>query len=305
MKEKDIVRKWLDDNLSEEEQQAFEQSDAYSSLQKIETATKEFRAPRWDSDKNWEHIQSKLSGLENSGTNTKPYNTIAWRIAAAILLVVGLALGLYLIVPSIDPQEVIAATQSQNKTVILPDTSEVIMNAKSTLQYAQNWNTERKVILHGEAFFKVAKGNRFDVETDLGRITVLGTQFNVLQEKDVMEVTCFEGSVRVVGNITSYVLKPGDRITIHRQQSPVLSKIFEIKPTWIDNQSAFRSVPYQTIITAIEQIYDIDIQLKDIDPNTLFTGSFTHDDLDIALKSVTLPLELKYTIVNDSVIIAK
>lgn len=304
MKEKNIVRKWLDDNLSKEEQKAFEQSDAYSSLQKIDETAQHFRAPQWDGDRNWKQIQSKITESKKSRT-VPTRNVLTWKIAATLLILIGVGIGLYLIVPADSSQNVVVATQNNSETLTLPDTSEVILNTKSSLQYAPNWNTERKVILHGEAFFKVAKGNRFDVETNMGRITVLGTQFNVLQKEDALEVTCFEGSVRVVSAATSHILKPGDRITIDSQYAPVLSKIYETNPTWIANQSTFRSVPYQTVITAIEAVYDVDIQLNDIAPDTLFTGSFTHGNLDIALKSVTLPLELKYTIANNSIVIAK
>ena len=41
----------------------------------------------------------------------------------------------------------------------LPDHSEVVLNADSEITYKKsNWDTNRKLELQGEAYFKVAKG---------------------------------------------------------------------------------------------------------------------------------------------------
>ena len=40
---------------------------------------------------------------------------------------------------------------------------------------------------------------------------------------------------------------------------------------------------------------------ENIDENQLFTGSFSHSNIDIALKSITLPLHLKYSKTNNTI----
>lgn len=64
----------------------------------------------------------------------------------------------------------------------LSDGTRAWLNADSRLKYpvvfAEN---ERRIRLSGEGYFKVAKDTQapFIVETDLGEIRVMGTEFNV------------------------------------------------------------------------------------------------------------------------------
>ena len=62
-------------------------------------------------------------------------------------------------------------TEIAEKTqIFLPDQSEVQLNANSYLSYnAEDWKDARSLRLDGEAYFKVAKGSAFVVETDLER----------------------------------------------------------------------------------------------------------------------------------------
>ena len=43
------------------------------------------------------------------------------------------------------------------------------------------------------------------------------------------------------------------------------------------------------------------INLQSINDSQLFTGSFTHNNIDVALKSITLPLHLSYTKTDDTI----
>lgn len=66
--------------------------------------------------------------------------------------------------------------------VVLGDKSEIWLNADSKLKFPVNFKGgERRVILSGEAYFKVAHDaeHPFVVETDLGDVKVYGTEFNV------------------------------------------------------------------------------------------------------------------------------
>jgi Fe2+-dicitrate sensor, membrane component len=65
----------------------------------------------------------------------------------------------------------------------------VNLNSSSQLSYSKNkWDSKREVTLNGEAFFKVSKGSTFDVITLNGKVSVLGTQFNVKQRENYFEV---------------------------------------------------------------------------------------------------------------------
>ncbi|NCQ58975.1 MAG: DUF4974 domain-containing protein, partial [Flavobacteriales bacterium] len=46
----------------------------------------------------------------------------------------------------------------------------------------------------------------------------------------------------------------------------------------------------------LQRQYDIEVVLKIRDKNILFTGTFTHTNLEAALKTICVPLQLKYSI---------
>ena len=196
-------------------------------------------------------------------------------------------------------------TDVAQKTIIeLPDASSVSLNAQSLLAFNKNhWKKERDVELEGEAFFKVAKGSTFNVITKSGTVTVYGTQFNVKQRDNYFEVICYEGLVGVTHNSIEKKLKPGDSFLIIDGKTIAKEKENRSTPSWLNNESTFKSLPYKTIITEFERQYGVDFTLINIDSTQLFTGSFTHDNLEVALKSITLPLHLTYSKNNNTIIL--
>ena len=84
------------------------------------------------------------------------------------------------------------------QTVILPDGSIAQLNGSSTLKYHPYWwNISRNISLEGEAFFEVAKGSKFSVESKNGTTSVLGTSFNIYARSNQYEVVCVTGKVWV------------------------------------------------------------------------------------------------------------
>ena len=72
-------------------------------------------------------------------------------------------------------------------------------------------------------------------------------------------------------------------------------------PSWLNNESRFKSLPYREVLAEFERQYGVSIVAENIDENQLFTGSFSHSNIDIALKSITLPLHLKYSKTNNTI----
>lgn len=192
------------------------------------------------------------------------------------------------------------------KTITLLDGSEVILNAKSELNYNKNdWDKNREVFLNGEAFFKVEKGSTFTVKTKNGDITVLGTQFNVKSNVDFFEVYCFSGKVQVTNEHKKYILKPNDGFRkISKTIFENLNSNLE-SPSWILGESNFKSVPIKYVISALENQYKINFNSSKIDNTIIFTGSFTHKNLDIALASVFKAININYIKTNKKIVLTK
>lgn len=102
--------------------------------------------------------------------------------------------------------------------VKLPDGSVVWLNAASRLTFPFAFTgPERKVTIHGEAFFEVAPdpGHPFIVETPNGRVEVLGTSFNVNSyDSSKVKVSLLTGAVQVRQGEQSLLLKPGRQAVI-------------------------------------------------------------------------------------------
>lgn len=160
---------------------------------------------------------TKLLALPKKATPARKRNFIA--IAATIIFILSIGIGQFFLAPTTAMIHLIT-NYGEVKTHLLPDGSKVILNANSSLIFKEQWanNTERKVHLKGEAFFEIKKKStkeQFIVQTDKGKIQVLGTSFNVKQRTAVFEVALLEGAVALT--IPKYPLlkmQPGELVRI-------------------------------------------------------------------------------------------
>lgn len=84
--------------------------------------------------------------------------------------------------PSSLRQQRLSTPRGMDFKVVLPDGSEVWLNAESTIEFPSAFRTgTREVKLKGEAFFKVAHDEHspFIVTSEKMRVRVLGTEFNM------------------------------------------------------------------------------------------------------------------------------
>lgn len=287
MNREDLIQKWLDHNLNPTELEAFKKLEDYPSLIKLDQELIDFKSNTIDIDEAYNNVWTSVNS-----TKKKPKKLLATLSKIAAILVI--CFGIYFYTTTLDTTSHTIA--SQQKSIVLPDASQVQLNAMSTITFNKsNWNDNRSLTLNGEAFFKVAKGKKFDVNTTIGTVTVLGTQFNVKQRNDYLEVTCYEGKVGVYSEEKEKTLLPGDTFLIIDGKYIATEKENLSHPSWLDNKSTFKSIPYKEVIAEFERQYNVSIEFNNINDSQNFTGSFTHNDIEIALKSITLPLQLKYS----------
>ena len=55
----------------------------------------------------------------------------------------------------------------------------------------------------------------------------------------------------------------------------------------------------------LEIQYDIKVTTKDVDSTQLFTGTFTHKNINVALEAISIPLKLSYKIEGNDVTLYK
>ena len=286
-----LIQKWLTDKLSEQEMEAFEQLDDYSQLIGILENAKYFKASEFSTIDDFETFSLRL---EKNKVPVRKLNWLKPFLRIASVFVIGLALS-YFFLFNMDIK--VQTLAGEKTTIELPDASTVVINALSEISYSKNkWNDKREVKMQGEAFFKVAKGAKFDVVTSEGVVSVVGTQFNVKQRGSYFEVECFEGIVKVTSHNASEQLNAGDRLRISDGSTPSLGKTIYQNPQWTKNVSSFDRVPLAQVIAELERQYDVNVRMENVDADRLFTGGFVHDSLENALKSISEPLDLGYRI---------
>jgi len=293
MKKEDLIYKWLDHDLSQKELEAFEQPDAFESFEKLDWAASQFKVPNYDVASEWTKLSSSFSSTPKQ-RKTNWYTYVAG-IAAALLI--GFFTFNYF-----GSTTTTIETLAQQQEFNLPDASNVAMNLASNVTYnPNNWDNERSLQLKGEAFFKVAKGEKFTVETSLGSVEVLGTQFNVYNRNNYFMVQCYEGTVRVNHNNNEYILNAGESFNMNTGKT-AFNPEQEI-PSWKLGKSSFESVPLHVAIKEVEIQHNIILEYPKSYSNSLYTGSISHKNLDLALQAITIPFNLDYSINGKNVML--
>lgn len=229
------------------------------------------------------------------------------RMAAAVLLLVGMWSLLRPLLLDRTPAMVTVAAGAQRRQVALPDGSQVWVNRNSTLRYAAEFSeSAREVQLQGEAFFEVKKahGQPFTVLTPDTRTRVLGTSFNVraYNNEDSVEVSVVTGRVafspiqRLTTTADSVLLTPGLRGVIRRAipaaavQKPIVDPNFR---AWQRDELVFDNQTLSQVTQTLSRYYDVPVTLADSSLRQCrFTGTFAHTNLPQALRVVSLSTNL-------------
>ncbi|WP_435579864.1 FecR family protein [Gilvibacter sp.] len=292
-----LLHKWLNDDLTEQERKQVEQDPEYGYYMALLADAKTFKADQFSQPKDFEDV---LAALPQKNSGKLHYLKPLLRIAAILVV----ALGVYFTLFNEDRIKV-ATAMAEQKTIVLPDNSEVRLNAGSNLSFSEDsWAEARELTLNGEAYFKVAKGQVFDVISKQGKVTVLGTEFNVIDRGEFFQVVCYEGRVAVTFGDAKEELLPGDAIRFFEGEARLFN-VNESNPSWIQKKSSFDAVSMALVLDELERFYEVEINASSSVLKRQFTGAFSHEDLEQALKQITTPLQLTYTINGKAVTLSE
>lgn len=187
---------------------------------------------------------------------------------------------------------------------ILPDGSEVWLNALSSLTYPQRFTEkERRVQLSGEAYFKVTsdKKHRFNVETPKKMVvSAYGTEFNVnaYENEASHEVTLASGQVEVSSEIGSkvtetLVVDEKAILQVKTGNIHVVTADTYVETAWKDGKMVFRREKLDKIVTRLSRKFGVDIhlegdRLKGYEYTATFTDETLEDILDLLKRSAPI-----------------
>jgi ferric-dicitrate binding protein FerR (iron transport regulator) len=285
MEENYELAKWLASEMTEKELQSFQNTPEYATYTKIASYSSQLKAPDFDANLLYENI---LNQKKSTPKVISFYQSKWIRIAAILVILLGLAVTFKTTVTSTE-----IAQNGQKTSFSLPDNSQIVLNSSSQIHYKKwNWDNNRILDLEGEAYFKVAHGKKFQVNTNLGTVTVLGTQFNVKARKKRFDVTCYEGRVKVNYDNKEVIITKGTSVTFDNEYFDRKNITIQ-KPEWTNNQIVFQKENLQIIIDELQRQYSCEIVLNCRDNTQLFSGTLPTNDIKTALNVICSIFHLK------------
>lgn len=283
----------------------------------------------------WHKIHTTIS-QNNEKTTLKRLNwksISTWAVAASILIV--LSFSIFYIAQK--PQKPFQANNVTNfiklakeslheelnesnisRKITLSDGSIITLFPKSSIQYAGNFNVDRRnVYMQGKAFFDVAHDVKrpFFVITDDIITKVLGTKFLVSSNANNTNVSVQAGEVSVVKRAEIDKSSPNVMVLLPNQQinysvkSEIISKSIIDKPVLLSKNSntksfEFDDTPISKVFSDLEKAYGIHIvYLGDNFSDCTLTASLTTQSFFAKIDLICEILNAQYEVLDGQVFI--
>lgn len=193
-----------------------------------------------------------------------------WAIAASLVIMVGAAVYGWRTMTAPPPPVQYATAIGEQRTLQLPDRSQVLLDTGSTLDVRFNRGERLVVLERGRAQFTVAHdaAKPFVVEAGRGRIRVLGTRFQVQQDESEAAVLLLEGAVSVTpptagGAPHSETLRPGEELVFNgagqwHKRTPDLA----FAQGWTHGDLIFNERPLGDLLAEANRYADVQLRLE-------------------------------------------
>ena len=246
--------------------------------------------------------------------------------------------GISVTVPEVTYCEIKAPFGSKSE-VTLPDGSNVLLNAGSTLKYRNDFNSgNRDLSLHGEAYFKVARNPELPFYVKAGNINIMavGTEFNIkaYDDEELIETTLVEGKVKITMEDTNdskdnfIDLNPNQKaIYIKETKSFSLDKVDATDPAepvptktiydnilispkvdvnqvaaWTEGKLVIRGDALESLCMKLQRKYDVTFIFKDEEIKKYrFSGILLDETLEQVLSAIKLTAPIEYSISGKNV----
>ena len=256
---------------------------------------------------NRQEMQKAQTIQPPSRNNTYRFRKI-WYAAAAAAIILGFVIpATYLYMKPKTEQTVryveTFTQRGEIKTVVLPDQTEVTLNAGSYLKYPENFTgVERSVELYGEALFDVTSdpARPFTVKTENMNIKVVGTVFNVKEYADDLtaSVSVASGKVEVcLANVKALLEQNQqvkmDKITGNSETVNINAGVFL---SWTKGTLYFYRTPIHEVVNMLNRHFpQVNIELVEGEYFYLITGE--HENVNLpedVISGIVYATGLKY-----------
>ncbi|MCE6989829.1 FecR domain-containing protein [Dyadobacter sp. CY323] len=226
-------------------------------------------------ERDWQGSAEILLGMEfdEERGSRKSYKIVRWglMIAASVTLIISLFNYWPFHLQKIE-SITHRTSYGETKSIILPDSSKVLLNANTQLSWDNNWKRKgiRKVKLEGEAFFEVKKlnGTEFVVQSGDVKVKVLGTVFNVRNRRGLTDVFLESGKVKLeLDNIDgkTITMEPGNSVHYDDKRTELVVKESTTlirNASWVDGMLDFQNESLADILNRFEELYGKKFQIE-------------------------------------------
>jgi transmembrane sensor len=293
--DQNLYARWLNNELTSEEQASLEASGEAAILRQIVAHTDRYHLPELD-EQSYARIRARIDRKRAKAIPL--YRRTSLLAAAGLALLVGL---FWFYRTAGSPSEIVSApatlagTAGTVKSYTLPDNTGITLYGKSAVTYDKIAFGKRRMLhLNGEAFFDVRQKGAFTVVLPQGKIAVTGTRFNVLANDSLTSVRCFEGSVSVIVNGSTTVLLPGNGVRILQKTAPDAYTFDPGATTANATSRTVENLSLREVCASIALQYDVTFIPGDTDLDRSFTGTIDLSDLETALTLVFEPMQISW-----------
>ncbi|WP_282043306.1 FecR family protein [Winogradskyella flava] len=296
-KDDTFLGRWISGELSAEELIEFKKTETYKQFKLINEESQQLSSPDIDVEAALLSVKEKLKPKSSKLKTIRLWQTIA--AAAAILII---SLGFF-----INSSKTYSNGIGEVQTIVLDDGSKINLNAKSSVSLKRFfWSNNRVVNLKGEAYFAVNKGEDFKVETSKGTVKVLGTEFNI-KDRANFELKCYKGKVEFTQRnkiSLTKVLTKGMQVNVEGNDINDVT-FSESTPSWRKGFTRFDERPLHEVLEELSYYFDVKFDTEKIDTNRLYSGSFEHKNIDLALKATLVPMGITYKLEQDVYVLSE
>ena len=165
-----------------------------------------------------------------------------------------------------DGRTLAATPAGTTATLLLSDSTEVLLGANSRLEYPTHFvGKSREVTLSGEARFHVAKHERmpFIVHTQELQTQVFGTVFDVrAYPQGTPDVALYEGSIGVTYRGEEHLMRPGEQAFVDTDGALQLTATPSHRSSWTEGYFTYDNQDLRTVMQEIGTWYNLSVTFE-------------------------------------------
>nr|WP_320166062.1 FecR family protein [uncultured Methylophaga sp.] len=270
----------------------------------------------------WEQIEAIQAGFNQAANSSSSHyvltRTTPKRVTAkttsifsiAILVIVSLiTLSVFTLYPVTSDKTQYTTAIGETRQITLADGTQLWLNTNSQVETQFSVDLRQINLLQGEVFISSGSDTAYQhrplvVDTEDGRLTALGTRFNVQYDNQKTTLSVFEGAVKTEpSHQTTSTITPAGKQTLFNQQTILKDTlpVDPIKEAWTKGILLANDMPLCEFIAEINRYQEPVIICPDELSSFRLMGSYPVNNIPRVLTAVETSLPVHIWQVNKKV----